>query len=212
MKDRKIIETVEAMVVILLFALGITVWPTRYRMERVSIGTSPSVLVRIDRFTGKAEMLTRIGWRPMENTLQENTPQVNSGFLPADQVERLDSHGGWCISNDFCIDIYNGSNWRINGMSISILAKNDDGSVRWQRRFDKKYLDIAPFATDKFFINTGEKAPQHEWYILSVEGKEEVPKTDFDYGRPDQADVHHSEPAKGSTSGSPLGTLRQKRN
>ena len=152
----------------------------------------------------------------MENTLQENTPQVNSGFLPADQVERLDTHGGWCSSSDnhFCIDIYNGSNWRINGMSVSILAKNDDGSVRWQRRFDKKSLDIAPFATDKFFINSGEKAPQHEWYILSVEGKEEVPKPDFDYGplRPDPADVHHSERGTGSTSGSALGTLRQKRN
>jgi hypothetical protein len=163
-----------AWLVVLLLALAIGVWPTRYKMERVSIGSSPSVLVRIDRITGKPEILTTTGWRSMEDAAQANIGPVD---LPSDQVKKLDAHGGWCISSDnsFCLDLYNGSNWRLTGMSIYITAKNDDGSVKWERRFDKKYLDIAPFGTDKFYIDTGDKAPKHEWYILSVNGRQEIP-------------------------------------
>jgi len=50
-----------------------------------------------------------------------------------------------------------------------------------ERRFDKKYLDIAPFAPEKFYIDTGDQAPKHDWYILSVKGKQEV-QADIDFG------------------------------
>lgn len=51
---------------LILIALSVLVWPTRYRYDRViRPGYGPTrteVLVRIDRFSGKAEYLSQYGW------------------------------------------------------------------------------------------------------------------------------------------------------
>jgi hypothetical protein len=55
-------------------------------MERVSIGSSPSVLVRIDRVTGKPEVLAASGWSLMVDPAKAVTSPVD---LPADQIKKI---------------------------------------------------------------------------------------------------------------------------
>ena len=43
-----------------------TVWPTRYRYDHV-LTEDETYPVRIDRFTGDADMLTPDGWVPMQS-------------------------------------------------------------------------------------------------------------------------------------------------
>lgn len=43
-----------------------TVWPTRYRYDHVLV-EEETYPVRIDRFTGDADMLTPDGWVPMQS-------------------------------------------------------------------------------------------------------------------------------------------------
>ena len=49
------------------------VWPTIHRYEK-----SGSALIRINRFTGRADRLGDSGWKPMETKLWQNAPE----FIP----------------------------------------------------------------------------------------------------------------------------------
>ena len=157
--------------VIVLLGIAVFVWPTRYRFERVGLGSSPSVLVRINRLTGNAEMLTGSGWSPMEGPKSDN-PNSGPTSLPPDQLGKLDGRGSWCISTDntFCVDLYNGSNWRVSEVSVVITATNDDDSVKWEHRFDARGLDLPPFSTKKGYVETPDKATKFSWHILAATG------------------------------------------
>lgn len=52
---------------LLLLLLALTVWPTRFRYERTSVGGEQSLrTVRIDRLTGEVDLLTYDGWRRLD--------------------------------------------------------------------------------------------------------------------------------------------------
>jgi hypothetical protein len=78
--DRKVITWLA----VVLLGFAVVVWPTRYQFERIGLGPSPSVLVRIDRFTGEAEMLTGSGWRPME---EPKSNDAASGLVSLPQIK-----------------------------------------------------------------------------------------------------------------------------
>jgi hypothetical protein len=52
-----------ATVLVILFAW--LVWPTRYQYEHTGFGESQQCLVRIDRITGKTEILVDLRWVPL---------------------------------------------------------------------------------------------------------------------------------------------------
>lgn len=52
-----------------LFAFAAFVWPTRFRFDHMTVEGN-IVLVRVDRFTGNADMLLPDdGWVPVESTV-----------------------------------------------------------------------------------------------------------------------------------------------
>mgnify|MGYP001578399156 FL=1 len=56
--------------VALVLALGYFAWPTPYRYgiyRESNRMTSWSTTVRISRFTGRSDILTRVGWQPMQS-------------------------------------------------------------------------------------------------------------------------------------------------
>lgn len=58
---RAVLSTVASLVVL---AFGYLVWPTPYRYTTWTSGDA-TWPVRISRLTGRADLLTRIGWLPM---------------------------------------------------------------------------------------------------------------------------------------------------
>lgn len=57
---KKLIAAVAVLALGLVAAFGVFVWPTAWRYEN-----TPSHLVRVNRFDGGAEYLTKAGWRPI---------------------------------------------------------------------------------------------------------------------------------------------------
>jgi hypothetical protein len=160
--------------VLLLVALLLGVWPTRYKTERVSIGMSPSVFVRIDRFTGKAEMLTAAGWHVMDEPKSNPGPAV----LPPDELRRVEGiRGSWCAEGQhffdgtFCVDLYNGSHWRVQALAIDLMTMNADGQVERRRRYELDSLDVAPFSYKRLMVNTADKPRDFQWSIVTMKGK-----------------------------------------
>ncbi len=68
-----------AAIIVLLFVIftAVFIWPTLYRYER-----SYQTVVRINRFTGNAEMLTTEGWDKMQSSPTGN-------YLTPEQAKEL---------------------------------------------------------------------------------------------------------------------------
>jgi hypothetical protein len=106
---------------ILVFAAAFLwfVWPTQYRYDRLGGSGPSSAPVRIDRLTGRAEILTWEGWKP----LGHSEPTAHED-VPPSELARLD---GQCkitsIGNDqIACDIYNGSTWKLEEITINITV------------------------------------------------------------------------------------------
>jgi hypothetical protein len=54
-----------ALAAVVCLTLGLTVWPTLYRYDQIHRDPGTSHLVRINRFTGQAEILSSHGWKPL---------------------------------------------------------------------------------------------------------------------------------------------------
>lgn len=93
-------------------SFGWFVWPTRYRYDRLQ-----DIPVRIDRLSGRAEGLGGRGWFPLKGADEATFNKE----LPASEVAKL--RGQCQIDNDInrieC-DIYNGSDWTIDSVTISL--------------------------------------------------------------------------------------------
>lgn len=66
-----------AALLIVAIPFAVWIWPTRYSYE-----TTGKDVVRIDRFSGKAERLTEWGWYPLQF---DGNPKPPPGFLPEGQ-------------------------------------------------------------------------------------------------------------------------------
>ena len=65
--------TVSILAIFLLVIYAIFVWPTRYMYDHIGVGEGSSFIVRIDRFTGKAEwLMPQQGWVLMEPSNSNN--------------------------------------------------------------------------------------------------------------------------------------------
>lgn len=109
---------------ILVFAAALLwfVWPTRYRYDHLVGSGQSSVPVRIDRLTGRAEMLGYQGWSPLGSPTSEKKEED----VPPSELARLDDQcriTGYGDDQISC-DVYNGSTWKLDAITINITVSD----------------------------------------------------------------------------------------
>jgi hypothetical protein len=167
----KNINTLSGLVGLLLIGLAafaVTIWPTLYRYDRLA-----SLPVRINRFTGKAEVLSTDGWNPLEKSAVAAKESSDIVPLPPDERHKLTGKAGWCSVPEWvCVNLYNGTTWEIQEVTFLITAKRDDGTNEWQRRFQEEYPHLAPFSSEEMIVKTGERGkPKFSWTIIAAKGR-----------------------------------------
>jgi len=164
----------------------VTVWPTRYRYEHVNLrGTV--LPVRIDRFSGKTEILYEEGWEeagkagdrvetlPVEEkakvTRVGHEPSVPRGQLLEDDfaalAQELEQSLGYRPLGG---ELHNGSSYYLREVIITVTAREKSGGLRWSRQF-KAEVSIDTLTTGPFEIKvTGAEGAALTWSIDEVKG------------------------------------------
>ncbi len=88
---------------------GVFAWPTQYRHDHIKL-MNVDLPVRIDRFTGKTEILYQDGWR-------NSNPPVEP--LPPAELAKLDCASRFDGDRLSC-DIYNGSRYTLKEIVVHI--------------------------------------------------------------------------------------------
>lgn len=130
---------------ILIFATAFLwlVWPSRYRYDRWKEQAS-DVPVRMDRLTGRTEMLTSGGWVVVGHS------EAQDQDLPRSDLERLEGQCSINQSNFIECDIYNGSIWKLSSITVAIsnIEQNDwvtvHSSATEKRRIPEDRPDFIP--------------------------------------------------------------------
>jgi hypothetical protein len=134
---------------ITLIILGILFWPTIYFYDKM--GGEFQFPVRINRITGYTEKLTGTGWHQVDGwqklkaiSFEEiKHIEISSKFNIRDYGERADILEA---------DIYNGTNWTIKKMRLSIEGKNKRGKTEWRKIYETS-VKILPFSKGFFSMN-----------------------------------------------------------
>ncbi|MCL5773134.1 MAG: hypothetical protein M1536_01980 [Firmicutes bacterium] len=184
-KRAKIIISAVGVILLLLFI--IFVWPTRYRYDRLQ-----SWPVRIDRITGKTEILYEDGWKNAGSAGEGDkiTPEMLEGFgeqqaaptpqdeeLPRSEIFKLAGQSQ-IIDNSLRCNIYNGSDWMVNEVTVEIIVKNSDGSNVLSRKYRlNRYNYCEPLKSVEFYANVGftlERGQTWSWQIVGAKGRKDI--------------------------------------
>jgi hypothetical protein len=132
-----------------VIAFGWFVWPSRYRYDHMSIrGTM--LPVRIDRLSGKTEVLRLDGWNDISPRGGEESAE-----LPASELARLQISGTYgyeCVN----LALYNGSGWRVRELTAGIGVRDRTGKELFFRDYlFRSSSDCSPLTSGAFSANTG---------------------------------------------------------
>jgi hypothetical protein len=76
----------------------------------------------------------------------------------------------FAILHKFEGKLYNGSSWTITRVIFSVTAKEQNGSIRWQRDFSEN-ITVPPLKVQSFSVDmTGNEGAKAEWSIKQVFG------------------------------------------
>jgi hypothetical protein len=164
--DEAIMNTKKLLIVCatLLLAGGLF-WPTLYRYEKMDF-QGLSTLVRINRLTGYTEHYMLGQWVPEKGQKKGRESQL----LPSAESSLLIAKAS-LGRRMFNGEIYNGSNWTISSVTFRIVAKEESGNVRWDRKF-KETVRINPLAASNFAVavSEAEGVGSFDWSIDEVFG------------------------------------------
>ncbi len=165
----------------LLFALF--VWPTPYRYGTVGSGTSRAPM-RTNRITGTVSVNSGSGWYPWIRkqsgaTTTQTQRDSASRVLPASELAKVTGTLTVTESGRAQAEIYNGSNYSIEEITVGIVVKESSGTLVLDRRYvmaPSMYIfgGLKPLSAATFSANVGFRvAPgqQHSWYIVSAKGE-----------------------------------------
>jgi hypothetical protein len=148
--------------IVIVVLLAIFVWPTRYTYDHINIGRN-EYPVRINRFTGQAEVLQQNGWR----ILDKNSSSLNSENedLPASDISKLSAKPYIPGTGNYLYcDVYNGSDWKVKELIGQFTVFNQDGTVSISRKYQLGIVyPVRPYQSDTFItkldvtINQGQK-------------------------------------------------------
>lgn len=159
-------------------ALGAFVWPTRYRYDHIKLNAS-DLPVRIDRLTGKTEILFPQGWRA-SGPAGETTDRDQE--LPAKDVAKLIGQARFATRLAYSssydsleVEVYNGSDWTISEITVLVTVLNANKSQILSRsyRLSSEYGgNSTPQSSTKFKASLGfELAPDQTWSVSITNAK-----------------------------------------
>jgi len=104
-------------------------------------------------------------------TRKKEQNKVKSTNIPYEERSKITGNASLSYGTFFG-RIYNGSsNWKITNITFRVIAKEEDGRIRWDRKFNGSIL-IDPLSTSSFSISvTGDEGiGSFDWYIEDVLG------------------------------------------
>ena len=126
---------ISAIICATLIICGVLFWPTLYRYDKIE-GKLP---IRINRLTGYTEILYDSGWeRKVSN--KEICP------MSKEEIAKIKISGDF-EAGGYKFTIYNGSDWNIKRIKLSIGLKDGYDKKLWERIY-ATMADIQPFSTD----------------------------------------------------------------
>jgi hypothetical protein len=122
---------------------GVLFWPTLYRYDKIG-GKSP---VRINRLTGHTEILYASGW---EREISDKELQA----IPKEEIGKIEIMGAFDGEGNYKFNVYNGSEWNIKRIKLSISLEIEDGKGKKDKqRIYETTANILPFSTGSCSIN-----------------------------------------------------------
>lgn len=145
-----------------LLISGVVFWLTLYHYDKMTIDGN-SIPIRINRLTRYTEYFVGGKWNPEKGHGRKKK-------LPANVQAEITGNASLSYGS-FSGKIYNGSDWTVTELIFRVVAKEKDGSIRWDRKF-KKSITIEPLSTSSFGISvTGnEDISSFDWYIEEALG------------------------------------------
>lgn len=133
MRDKNAI-IICALICATLIICGVLFWPTLYRYDKIG-GKLP---VRINRLSGYTEILYDSGW---ERTVSDKEIYA----IPKEEIAKIKTIGDF-KEGCYKFNIYNGSDWTIKRIKISIVLKDGNDKKLWERIYETM-ANIRPFST-----------------------------------------------------------------
>jgi hypothetical protein len=140
------------------------VWPTRYRYDRMG-----NIPVRIDRLSGRADGLYSSGWSPLENAAAASEREE----LPPPKLARLDGRCSIDSINWINCEIYNGSDWIVDEVTIGLAAVDINGaSINRNYKLMPSAVYGAPMESSLFHAALGFQPTSvpWSWHIVKATG------------------------------------------
>ena len=160
--------------IIVILLLGIFVWPTRYKYDHITYGNN-KFPVRIDRLSGQAEALYPSGWTIIT---KGETKDSKLKELPFAELQKVTGKAWFTDYGYFKCKVYNGSDWTIKYLRVSVTIVNPDESEESPRIYKliPKDGSCEPYTENEFFKKVGyelEEGQSFRWSLLSADGTNE---------------------------------------
>jgi hypothetical protein len=157
-----------AFVVILILVLVsfslLFIWPTVYRYDHMNLGGTV-LPVKINRLTGKTEVLYPTGWRVA------GTGETGRKDLPASELAKITGNAEITLYGWIHFHPYNGSEWRVEEIQVEVTVREND-TVVLQRRYNLSGNALYPFNSGEFIADLGFKLnPGQTWSFRIISAK-----------------------------------------
>ena len=144
-----------ALICVTLIICGVLFWPTLYRYDKTQ-----SKLVRINRVTGYTEVLSGSSWEPVAKKEPFNVNDYihQLKVIPKEEIAKIEPKGNFDGKGRYNFKVYNGSDWTIKRIKLSIGLNDGNGKKLWQRIYEIT-ADIQPFSIGYYSIELMDYAP-----------------------------------------------------
>ncbi len=163
MRDKNLI-IICALICATLIICGVLFWPTLYKYDKI-LGKLP---VRINRLTGYTEILTPSGW---ERKVSDNETKA----IPKEEIDKIETRGDFDGKGHYKFVVYNGSDWTIKIIKLSIGLKDGKDKIIWQRKYETM-VNIRPFSNSSDSIEMIDYAPKTYSYFRLIDPLDEPAK------------------------------------
>jgi hypothetical protein len=151
---------------------GVYVWPTAYRYDQMNLD-GWVLPVRIQRFSGKTEILYLNGWQNPDNQAPPE-PVPKPIALPREELTKLQGNAFFSMGSLWC-SVYNGSAYKINEITLHLQITDAGSNVpaidrdyRMTKSYDTASLDTGTF--DQYVGFTPAQNQKWSWYVKGARG------------------------------------------
>jgi hypothetical protein len=158
-----------------LVILAFFVWPTRYRYDRLKTSDFESP-VRIDRLTGKTEILYPAGWHVAGG--EQGKPAPEPQELPTEEIAKLMGQAEITSIGYVELHLYNGTDWTISEATVLVEVLDAKGNRVISRpyRLRPKYGNSEPQSSTEFEASLGFSLTAGQTWRYSITSAKGIPK------------------------------------